>query len=448
MQTRVPRWFNQPELTRAGAPLEMTMFGRTWSPSLRSRVMVGLFLLGLVPRLALLAARADNLEFWEYETLARNLAAGNGYVIPRFGHLTLAFGDGNLYSFLAGTLYAALGNAPLALALVQAVLAALIAPVIFALGERALGGPVAMVGAALAALHPGLLAYTLKLHPLGLDVLLLALVVFWTTRPRWTHGGTVQTGLTLGLNLMARPTFFLAGLAALSIRWLARQASLRQAIAVMLIALAVGMPWIARNWVFVGRPMLISTAFEDVWKGNNPMSSGSGMLAPGITIFDAVPAQFSDRIWHADELQLNDLFVGETISFVRDQPEQFVSLFARKFAYFWWLPDQAGLLYPSSWLAVYQVYSILVDAFAVVGVIAIVRAGSGEARRLVATLAATALTLALVHALAYVEGRHRWGIEPLFLLLTAHGIVVSAGVLRGVAASHSRELWRRRQIER
>jgi hypothetical protein len=123
-------------------------------------------------------------------------------------------------------------------------------------------------------------------------------------------------------------------------------------------------------------------------------------------------------------------------------------LFARKFAYFWWLPDRAGLLYPSSWLAVYQVYSILVDAFAVVGVIAVVRAGSGEARRLVATLAATALTLAVVHALAYVEGRHRWGIEPLFLLLTAHGIVVSAAVLRGVAGSHSRELWRRRQIER
>ena len=449
MQPNVARWFNQLEPRRAAAPLEMTMLGRAWSPTWRARVLVGLFLIGLVPRLALLAARADSLEFWEYETLARNIAAGNGYVISRFGHLTLAFGDGNLYSFLAGTLYAVVGNAPLALAMVQAVLAALTAPVIFALGERALGGPVAMLGAGLAATHPGLLAYTLKLHPLGLDVLLLSLVVYWTTRPRWTHRGTLQTGLTLGLNLMARPTFFLAGLAALSMRWLARRASSRQAIAVVLIAIAVGMPWIARNWTFVGRPMLMSTAFEDVWKGNNPMSSGSGMLAPGRSVLDAAPTQLSDRIWHSDELQLNDLFVGETISFVRDQPEQFAMLFARKFAYFWWLPERAGLLYPSSWLAVYQVYSILVDTFAVVGAIAILRAGSREARHLVATLAATALTLALVHALAYVEGRHRWGIEPLFMLLTAQGIVVSAGMLRGLGArNHSRVLWRRGQIER
>jgi Dolichyl-phosphate-mannose-protein mannosyltransferase len=449
MQSIVVRWLTQLDLTREDAPLEAAMLGRTWSPTWRARVLVGLFLIGLAPRLALLAARADNLEFWEYEALARNIAAGNGYVITRFGHLTLAFGDGNLYSFVAGTLYAVVGHAPLALALLHAMLAALIAPVIFAIGERALGGAVATLGAGLAAVHPGLLAYTLKLHPLGLDVLLLALVLYWTTRPRWTRHGTFQTGLTLGLNLMTRPTFFLAGLAALSIRWLTRRASMRQTVAVLLIALAVGAPWITRNWLFVGRPLLISTAFEDVWKGNNPMSSGSGFLAPGRTSFDAAPPTLIDRIWHSDELQLNDLFVGETISFVRDRPGQFASLAARKFAYFWWLPDRAGALYPSSWLTMYQVYAMLVYTFAAVGTLAILRADTRAARHLVATLAATGLTLAVVHALSYVDGRHRWGIEPLFLLLTGRGILASAGALRTLAAwNHSRVLLRRGQSDR
>src|SRR5207245_2510031 len=145
--------------------------------------------LGLIPRLALVAARAEDLQPWEYETLAQSIAAGNGYVISRFGHLVLAFGDGNLYSFLAGALYAIFGHTPVLLAVVQALLAALVAPVIFAAGERAFGAQIAALGAALAAFHPGLLAYSLKLHPLGLDVLLMALLVLWTTRGRWTLGG-------------------------------------------------------------------------------------------------------------------------------------------------------------------------------------------------------------------------------------------------------------------
>src|SRR5438876_5364425 len=59
--------------------------------------LLGLFLLGLVPRLVILAARPWGLEFWEYETLATNIVAGQGYVISHFGNLTFAFGDGNLY---------------------------------------------------------------------------------------------------------------------------------------------------------------------------------------------------------------------------------------------------------------------------------------------------------------------------------------------------------------
>jgi hypothetical protein len=403
-------------------------------------VLCGLFFLGLIPRLALVAARASDLEFWEYEILARNIASGNGYVINRFGHLFLAFGDGNLYSFLAGALYALVGHSPAALGVVQAVLAALAAPVIFAVAERPLGTRVAALGGVLAALHPGLLAYTLKLHPLGLDVLLLALVVYWTSRDHRTRGGALQTGLTLGLNLMTRPTFFLAGLVALCVRWLGRHTSLRQLVAVIAIAMAIGMPWIARNWLFLGRPVLMSTSLEDVWKGNNPMSNGSSLLAPGETIFDAAPVRLRERLRYSDELQLNDLFAQETVSFIRDQPDQFARLFVRKFAYFWWLPQSVGLLYPSSWLAIYQVYAGLMYALVAIGVIAILRSGGAEARHLLATLAAIGLALALMHALAYVEGRHRWGIEP----LTARGIFASAGGLRALGEwNQSRGLGRR-----
>ena len=158
----------------------------------------------------MLAMRPDTLEAWEYETLATNIVSGQGYVIPRFGHVALAFGDGNLYSFLAASVYFVAGHHPMVLAAVQAVIASLAAPVIFVIGARAFGWPVAGLGAALATLHPGLLAYTFKLHPLGLDVLLTALMVFWIGRADDGTLNRVWAGLALGMSLMSRPTLFVA----------------------------------------------------------------------------------------------------------------------------------------------------------------------------------------------------------------------------------------------
>src|SRR5258708_29389341 len=136
--------------------------------------LLGLFLLGLLPRLVMLALQPDRLQFYEYEILAQNIVGGQGYVIPRFGHTALAFGDGNLYSFLAASVYLVVGHQPLLLAVVQAVIASLAAPVIFAIGARVFGWQVAGLGAGLAALHPGLRAATSELRPLGVGPLRMA----------------------------------------------------------------------------------------------------------------------------------------------------------------------------------------------------------------------------------------------------------------------------------
>lgn len=116
--------------------------------------MVGSFALALVPRLLQLAWHPDALQFWEYETLATSIASGHGYVISRFGHAVVAFGDGDLYSFLGGVVYAVAGHRPLVLGAVQAVLAALAVPVVYLIAERPFGPARAALGAALAALHP------------------------------------------------------------------------------------------------------------------------------------------------------------------------------------------------------------------------------------------------------------------------------------------------------
>ncbi|HEV7663611.1 MAG TPA: glycosyltransferase family 39 protein, partial [Chloroflexota bacterium] len=295
--------------------------------------MAGLFVLGLAPRLILLAARHADLEFWEYETLARNIIAGDGYVISRFGHLALGFGDGNLYTFLTAALYLVTGHHPLVVAVIQALLAACVAPVIYVIGERSIGAIPAMLGAALAALHPGLMAYTLKLHPLGLDVLLLTLVVLWGGRATWTRQSGLTTALALGMSLMTRPTFFVACAAGLGARWLLRRQGLAATFGVVLLGAAIATPWIARNTVFIGRPVMITTSLEDVWKGNNPNANGSSLLTADKDMFASASPELQARFMAADELQLNDLFLQETAEFVRQQPGLFANLVGRKFMY-------------------------------------------------------------------------------------------------------------------
>jgi hypothetical protein len=396
----------------------------------RNLLIASLFGLALTARLVILAFRPGDLEAWEYETLASNVASGNGYVISRFGHAVLAFGDGNLYSFLAGTLYALVGHHPIILAVIQAVLASMAAPVLFAIAERPLGAAQATAGAALAALHPGLLAYTLKLHPLGLDVLLLSLFVFWTLQRQPGTRSTLMTGLTLGINLMSRPTYFMAGVAVLVARWIMRRSAWRSVAVAVLLAFLVGAPWMLRNWALLGEPLMASTSFEDVWKGNNIAANGSSYVAPGTTIFDVAPDALRTRMRQGDEIQLNAMFAEETLGFIQQRPGQFASLVARKFVYFWWLPQSAGTLYPSAWLMAYQSYAGVIFAFAAIGAMSILRDGGREERTLLSTVVLLGLVLAGLHALSYVEGRHRWGVEPLILLITARGMFAAATWLR------------------
>lgn len=393
----------------------------------RGATLLALFALGLLARLVLVFTHRGTLESWEYETLAENIVRGQGYTIIHFGHVAFAFGDGNLYSFLAAAVYVVVGHHPVALGVVQAMLAALIGPLLFELAERPLGYGVAVLGAVLAALHPGLLAYSLKLHPLGLDAVLLASSVLWIRRAGPGRQHWLPAGLAMGLTLMSRPTFFVAGLAAMIVRWRVHRGSALALVMAVALGTFVALPWVARNWAVLGRPVFMTTSLEDVWKGTNPWSSGSGLLPDGQDAFAAAPPGMRYHFSTLDEVDLNAYFGEEVAEFATRQPVAFAGLVARKFVYFWWASPQMGMLYPPEWLHAYLAYAAVVLALAGVGALSIVRRGGAEARALVWTIGATSLTIATLHALAYVEGRHRWGVEPLLLLLTAQGIWALGG---------------------
>jgi hypothetical protein len=139
-----------------------------------------------------------------------------------------------------------------------------------------------------------------------------------------------------------------------------------------------------------------------------------------------------------NEVDLNAFFGEEVVEFAIQQPDVFAGLIARKFLYFWWASPQMGMLYPPEWLNLYLVYAASVLVLAGLGALGIVRGGTPAARDLLWTIGSVSLTIAVLHALAYVEGRHRWGIEPLLLLLAAQGAFSVAGRVRGWSSRRSR----------
>jgi len=92
-----------------------------------------------------------------------------------------------------------------------------------------------------------------------------------------------------------------------------------------------------------------------------------------------------------------------------------------KFFYFWWFAPQTGVLYPPVWRLLYQVYYGGALIFAFVGVQRLVRDGGPPVAKAV-VLGAFLLLLSALQSLYYVEGRHRWAVEPMLLALTGGGV--------------------------
>jgi hypothetical protein len=241
-------------------------------------------------------------------------------------------------------------------------------------------------------------------------------------------------GGLVGLAALTRTTVL--ALAPVGLAWLHRYRDLRLlsrgSAALLLAALVVFAPWSIRDSLLLGQPVVLSSeSGEWFWRGNNPNATGSSWTVDGKTMLEVADPVFQAQVTAADEAQRMTLYRAAALDFVRADPGATARLYLTKLAAFWWASPSTGLLYPAWWVTTYGAYYLVIAACSAIGLVVGLR--SQRARAGVVLILLVLALVSLTQSLFYVEGRHRWGVEPLMLVLAGAGALAlwsATGYLR------------------
>ncbi len=379
-------------------------------------------------------------EFWEYDIVARNLLAGRGLRYTWLGIDRQAYAE-PIYPFVVAVVYRLTDFNVWALGIFHCAVSAVLAPVTYMFASRTFGQRAGLAAGALIVIHPGLAGYAPKFHPLTFDALAIALVAFTLLRLLDTADwpSTVLFGLATGLCVLARPTIlvFVAAVAVWLARYRWRRPVFRYFVFGLIVAAAVILPWVIRNYVAVGAVVLSrSHAGFNFWLGNHPGATGGEGdprdLSGSRSLFEAAPADFRQRVLaERDEVAQNRVFVTEAIHYITEKPLDFVARTTMKFAYFWWFPPYFGKRYGTFEDAVYRAFYLGLVALAGAALVRMYREpalGHTDGVRLAILLP---VSMALAHALFVVQGRHRLAVETMLVVFSGHGVAWLATCLAG-----------------
>ncbi len=408
--------------------------GRRWE-----RLAWAIAGLALALRLVLIALAPGAPEIFEHEGLVRNLLEGRGFTLEHWGTTYHTFQSYLPYLALNLVVCALTNHNHVVLLVAQSVIGAATVLIVFRIAAVLFDGRVAALAALLTATHPGLVLYdTRKLHTLGVDTFLIVSAVWLTmslaVRPSMRR--RLATGVVIGLAFLSRGTIVaFAAVAPLVIGRARRLSPLAAALfAVPIFAgmvLVVG-PWLGRNYAVHHTLVVQTPSGEHFWRGNHAGATGTGYTRDGRYSLDDDPA-LRARLRGLDELGQMRAYTDAAVRFWRTAPGEALSLFARKLLYFFTVTPTVGLLYPRWELEVYLVYYAIACAFALVGGWRLLRspAAASDVPRSVRRLPLFAIvSIGIVQAVFYVEIRHRWGVEPLILILTAAGLEWVWGAVR------------------
>ena len=389
--------------------------------------------IGALARLIFCASleRLQQPEIWEYEEIAMNLVRGNGFVFFHLNTIYRSFCE-PLYPGLCAVIYLVFGHEHFIVVLLQIVLSILAIAIVTVWTKKMTEQrAVTYLAGIIGVVHPGLLMYNTKLHPLLLDSLLFVLVVWSAFRysDKPTTGRSFLVGLVSGVCFLSRPTIIVAMPVVWWWLWISEKSGmvkirLERGIVTFVTMVAVASPWLIRNYQIHDEFMLTRSITPFVlWLGNNPYASGAAVDKHGRDVFFAVvPEDFRENIIAAgSETAQNQMFANLAREYIVADPWGFCTRFIAKFSAFWWFWPYAGQYYSDLSMTIYRVWWLMLAGAGVYGIYC-VNIGSYGFKNKYNFLLAIALCVSLAQSVFFVEGRHRLAIEPLLFSISAFGI--------------------------
>jgi 4-amino-4-deoxy-L-arabinose transferase-like glycosyltransferase len=310
------------------------------------RWLIGWAVVGLALRLAF------GLLYWvdkplthderEYLALARSVASGRGFAYDASHQTGMAqqFGRAPGYPLLIAVIgppAAEVTSTPTRVKTAQSFLGAGVVWLIGLIAWRSLGPRAGIIAAAGAAVYPPLVwmcAYVLSETLFSAIALATVLALDLAMHRARTHragaAGALAAGLLAGAATLVRPVmlFFLP----LALLWMVRR---RPALAIAFVAaaLAVILPWTARNYRVYDRFVLVaSEGGVTFWTGNHPLARGDGDLASNEALKRA-ELEFRRAHPGLTAEQLEPLYYRDAFRYIVRHPGWWMTLLLKKAFY-------------------------------------------------------------------------------------------------------------------
>ena len=392
-------------------------------PRAQTAFLVSILLLAVVLRVAE-RVHSGGADFWTngyslFYDLANNLVHGKGLGLDG-GSRAMRMPAYPL--FLALTTLA--GKSYLCIAVAQALMGAGTALCAYLIGRDLFGDGTGLVAASMTALYPYYIVHDTALQETGMFTFLTALAVFALLRARRSQRWMVwaSAGFCLGAALLTRQT--LAPFAVAAIVWMGMwggQARFRRCATVALaFALTVG-PWLVRNALAIGSPVLTSETGRQLWNGNNAKTfshyPGESIDRSAEEAFDAFTAQDWRELdsFGGNEIAESHWFLKKGIAYIEAHPAATLRAASRKIqAAFSWRFN------PVREPLVQAVYQVSYTPILVLGVLGMALAWRRSKE--LSLIYLLFVTFAAVTAIFFAHTSHRSYLDVYLIVFSAHAL--------------------------
>jgi hypothetical protein len=314
----------------------------TQSQRLEVRWLVAIVLAGFLFRVVTVIVLdfQPESDYAAYQSMALNLLAGKG-IIDSMGNYAMY--NVGYPLFLLAPVFALFGKSLLAAQLANSILGLVGVVLCYAIAREAGAGRIGrLLAAAMWALYLPSWVYAEYLAKENLMTPVILGVIWCSLRlsKRISVGVAAGCGLLFGLlALTGNSGLALTVVAALALVFApeSKRHKLHAATIVVLAGLSIASPWMIRNLLVLGSPVLNTNGGFNLYLGNNPAASGHF-----VDISDTPRGPTWEALRREGEVQASETLRRDAIFWIQEHPTEFVNLAFQKAVLFWTPPIHEG----------------------------------------------------------------------------------------------------------